>query len=99
MNKWIVTPVSVINLYDYDYDYTLINPYCRKKFKLIGLIWLQFKMLKVFLESHPFFSNVIFGKIMYQLVKLTAAIWLLQLVISSPLIHALGDLSQAHTKI
>ncbi len=32
---------------------------------------------------------------MHQLVKLTDAIWLLHLVISSPLIHALGDPSQA----
>ncbi len=37
--------------------------------------------------------------IMHQLVKLTGAIWLLQLVISSPLIHALGDPSQAPTGI
>ncbi len=36
---------------------------------------------------------------MYQSVKLTDAIWLLQLVISSSLINALGDLSQAHTRI
>ncbi len=36
---------------------------------------------------------------MHQLVKLTYAIWLLQLVISSPLIHALGDPSQAPTRI
>ncbi len=36
---------------------------------------------------------------MYQLVKLTDAIWLLQLVISYPLIHALGDPSQAPTGI
>ncbi len=33
--------------------------------------------------------------IMHQLIKLTDAIWLLQLAISSPLIHALGDPSQA----
>ncbi len=32
---------------------------------------------------------------MHQLVKLTDATWLLQLAISSPLIHALGDPSQA----
>ncbi len=32
---------------------------------------------------------------MHQSVKLTDAIWLLQLVISSPLIHALGEQSQA----
>ncbi len=38
------------------------------------------------------FSNKI---IMHQSVKLTNAIWLLQLVISSPLIHALDDTSQA----
>ncbi len=31
--------------------------------------------------------------------RLTDAIWLLQLVISSPLIHALGDPSQAPTGI
>ncbi len=36
---------------------------------------------------------------MYQLVKLTDAIWLLQLAISSSLIHALGDLRQAPTRI
>ncbi len=36
---------------------------------------------------------------MHQLVKLTDVIWLLQLAISSPLIHALGDLSQAATGI
>ncbi len=36
---------------------------------------------------------------MQQSVKLTNAIWLLQLVISSPLIHALGDPSQAPTGI
>ncbi len=36
---------------------------------------------------------------MPQPVKLTDAIWLLQLVISSPLIHALGDPSQAPTMI
>ncbi len=36
---------------------------------------------------------------MHQSVKLTDAIWLLQLVISSPLIHASGDLSQAPTGI
>ncbi len=35
--------------------------------------------------------------IMHQSVKLTEAIWLLQLAISSPLIHALGDMSQAPT--
>ncbi len=34
---------------------------------------------------------------MHQLVKLSDAIWLLQLAISSLLIHALGDLSQAPT--
>ncbi len=34
---------------------------------------------------------------MHQLVKLTDAIWLLQLAISSPLIHALCDPSQAPT--
>ncbi len=32
---------------------------------------------------------------MHQSVKLTDALWLLQLVISSPVIHALGDPSQA----
>ncbi len=37
--------------------------------------------------------------IMHQLVKQTDAIWLLQLVISSPLIHALGDPNQAPTRI
>ncbi len=37
--------------------------------------------------------------IMHQLVKLTDAIWLLQLAISSSLIYALGDLSQALTRI
>ncbi len=36
---------------------------------------------------------------MHQSVKLTDAIWLLQLVISSSLIHALGDPSQAPTGI
>ncbi len=36
---------------------------------------------------------------MHQSVKLTDAIWLLQQVISSPLIHALGDLSQVPTEI
>ncbi len=36
---------------------------------------------------------------MHQSVKLTDAIWLLQLAISSPLIHALGDPSQAPTGI
>ncbi len=36
---------------------------------------------------------------MHQLVKLTDAIWLLQLAISPPLIHALGDPSQAPTMI
>ncbi len=36
---------------------------------------------------------------MHHLVKLTDAIWLLQLVISSLPIHALGDLSQASTGI
>ncbi len=36
---------------------------------------------------------------MHQSVKLTDAIWLLQLVISSPLIHALDDPSQAPTGI
>ncbi len=36
---------------------------------------------------------------MHQSVKLTDAIWLLQVVISSPLIHALGDPSQAPTGI
>ncbi len=36
---------------------------------------------------------------MHQSVKLTDAIWLLQLVISSPLIHALGDPSQSPTGI
>ncbi len=34
---------------------------------------------------------------MHQSVKLSDAIWLLQLVISSPLIHALGDSSQTPT--
>ncbi len=34
---------------------------------------------------------------MHQSVKLTDTIWILQLVISSPLFHALGDLSQAAT--
>ncbi len=37
--------------------------------------------------------------IIHQSVKLTDAVWLLQLVISSPLIHAFGDLSQAPTGI
>ncbi len=36
---------------------------------------------------------------MHQIVKLTDAIWLLHLVISSPLIHALGAPSQAPTGI
>ncbi len=36
---------------------------------------------------------------MHQFVKLADAIWLLQLAISSPLIHAFGDLSQAPTWI
>ncbi len=36
---------------------------------------------------------------MHQLVKLTDAIWLLQLVICSSLIHVLGDPSQAPTGI
>ncbi len=36
---------------------------------------------------------------MHQSVKLTDVIWLLQLAISSPLIHALGDPSQALTWI
>ncbi len=36
---------------------------------------------------------------MRQSVKLTDAIWLLQLIISSPLIDALGDPSQAHSRI
>ncbi len=36
---------------------------------------------------------------MHQSVKLNDAIWRLQLVISSPLIHALGDPSQAPTRI
>ncbi len=36
---------------------------------------------------------------MHQLVKLTDVIWLLQLALSSPLIHALGDPSQAPTGI
>ncbi len=36
---------------------------------------------------------------MDQSVKLTYAMWLLQLVISSPLIHALGDPSQVPTRI
>ncbi len=36
---------------------------------------------------------------MRQLVKITDAIWLLQLAISSPLIQALGDPSQASTGI
>ncbi len=36
---------------------------------------------------------------MHKSVKLTDAIWLLQLVISSPPIHALGDPSQALTGI
>ncbi len=36
---------------------------------------------------------------MHQSVKLTDAIWLLHLAISSPVIHALGDLCQAPTGI
>ncbi len=36
---------------------------------------------------------------MHQSIKLTDAIWLLQLVISSPLIHALGYPNQAPTGI
>ncbi len=36
---------------------------------------------------------------MHQLVKLTDAMSFLQLAISSPLIHALGDQSQAPTGI
>ncbi len=36
---------------------------------------------------------------MHQSVKLTDAMWLLQLVISSPLIRAMGELSQSPTKI
>ncbi len=36
---------------------------------------------------------------MHQLVKLTDAIWLLQLANSSPLIHVLDDQSQAPTGI
>ncbi len=36
---------------------------------------------------------------MQQLIKVTDAIWLLQLAISTPLIHALGDRSQAPNRI
>ncbi len=35
---------------------------------------------------------------MHQSVKLTDAIWLLQLIIFSPLIYALGDPSQAEPR-
>ncbi len=51
------------------------------------LVWVFFLFLFYFLI------------IMHQLVKLTDTIRLLQLVISSPLIHALGDLSHAPTRI
>ncbi len=48
-----------------------------------------------------FFFSFFFNKkiIMHQSIKLTDVIWLLQLVISSPLIHAFGNLSQASTGI
>ncbi len=36
---------------------------------------------------------------MHQLVKLTDTLWLLQLAISSPLMHALGEPCQALTGI
>ncbi len=45
-------------------------------------------------NSHSICFLYFFLIIMHQLVKLTDAIWLLQLVISSPLIHALDDPSQ-----
>ncbi len=41
------------------------------------------------------FFEYFFKIIMHQSVKLTDAIWLLQMVISSPLIHALDEPSQA----
>ncbi len=47
-------------------------------------------------------QSVLFLKlkiIMHQLIMLNGAIWPLQLVISSPVIHALGDLSRAPTGI
>ncbi len=47
-------------------------------------------------------TSIVFIKIkiiIQQLVKLTNAIWLLQLANSSPLIHALGDPSQVPTRI
>ncbi len=43
-----------------------------------------------------FFFNLCLKIIMHQSVKLTDAMWLLQLTISFPLIHAFGDLSQAY---
>ncbi len=42
---------------------------------------------------------IIFQVILHQFIKLTDAIWLLQLAISSALIHALSDPSQAPTGI
>ncbi len=48
---------------------------------------------------HNVFFSCFFKIIMHQLVKLTDAIWLLQLVISSPLIHSLGDQGKAPTGI
>ncbi len=55
-------------------------------------IWIMYYIIMLF-------SLFCFHKIiMHQLVKVTDAIWLLQLTISSPLIHALGDPNQTPTK-
>ncbi len=55
------------------------------------------------LMNTPYFFFIFFlfkkNYILHQSVKLSNIIWLLQLVISSPIIHALGNLSQALTWI
>ncbi len=65
------------------------------------LMWPLHIFIKLQSLSHVSMSGlfVFFKIIMHQLVKLTYAIQLLQLAISSPLIHALGDPSQAPTGI
>ncbi len=56
--------------------------------QIVRHIWIPIKIkIPYYYSSFYLFFKII----MHQLVKLTDAIWLLQLVISFPAIHALGD--------
>ncbi len=61
----------------------------------VNVVWWSGWCFPCFLVGFIFKFKII----MHLPVKVTDAICLLQLVISSPLIHALGDLSQAPTRI